>query len=67
MKIEGVHTETNVTEVATWLAEAKSVVIVPGYGLAVSKGQYAIADIVKMLREKGVKVCDVIVAEVVMS
>ena len=28
----------------------------PGYGLAVAGAQYAIADLVKMLREKGVEV-----------
>ena len=38
------------------LAEAKSVVIVPGYGLAVAKAQYAVADMVKMLKDAGVKV-----------
>lgn len=32
------------------------VVIVPGYGLAVAGAQYAIADLVKMLRSKGVEV-----------
>ena len=35
---------------------AKSVLIVPGYGLAVANAQYAIADLVKMLRAKGVEV-----------
>ena len=32
------------------LASAKKVIITPGYGLAVAKAQYAIADIVSMLR-----------------
>lgn len=56
LQIEGVHTETTVEETAEWLANAKNVIIVPGYGLAVAKGQYAIADMVKMLRAKGVNV-----------
>ena len=37
------HTETTVDVVATKLKETKSVVIVPGYGLAVAKAQCAVA------------------------
>lgn len=47
------HTETTVAALATKLTEAKSVVIIPGYGLAVAKAQYAIAEIAEMLRKKG--------------
>jgi NAD(P) transhydrogenase beta subunit len=47
---------TNVDEVAQELLAAKSVIIVPGYGLAVARAQHAIADIVKQLESKGVKV-----------
>ena len=50
------HTEVSVATVAQRLTEAKSVVIVPGYGLAVAKAQYAIGEIAAMLRAKGVKV-----------
>ena len=35
---------------------ARSVVIVPGYGLAVASAQYAIADLVKTLTSKDIKV-----------
>ena len=38
------------------LLDAESVIITPGYGLAVAKAQYAIADIVKTLTARGVKV-----------
>ena len=31
------------------------VIIVPGYGLAVAKAQYAVADIAKTLNDKGIK------------
>lgn len=41
------------SEVAHWLAEANSVVIVPGYGMAVSKAQHAIADISTCLQKGG--------------
>lgn len=38
------------------LFDAKTVLIVPGYGLAVSKAQYAMADLIKMLRDAGKEV-----------
>jgi len=38
------------------MLDAKRVVIVPGYGLAVAKAQYAIADIAASLRAAGVEV-----------
>lgn len=38
------------------LLQAKKVIIVPGYGLAVAKAQYAVSDMVKSLKEKGVDV-----------
>ena len=38
------------------IANAKSICIIPGYGLAVAGAQYAIADLVAALRKKGVKV-----------
>ncbi|KAJ3196800.1 hypothetical protein HK101_007631 [Irineochytrium annulatum] len=52
----GTAVETSVDAVAESLSSAESVIIVPGYGLAVAKAQYAIADIVKALTAKGVKV-----------
>lgn len=38
------------------LVNSKSVVIVPGYGMAVAQAQYAIAEMVKTLKENGVKI-----------
>ena len=32
------------------MVEAKNVIIVPGYGLAVAKGQYPVAEMVNILR-----------------
>ena len=43
-------------ETAELLREAKSVIIVPGYGMAVAQAQHTVNDIVKTLREKGVTV-----------
>jgi NAD(P) transhydrogenase len=53
---EGEHTEISVEAAAEALKTAESVIIVPGYGVAVAKAQYAIADIVKELTSRGVKV-----------
>ncbi len=52
----GSHRETTAAEVAELLTEAKSVVITPGYGMAVAQAQYPVADLTKKLREKGVDV-----------
>eukprot|EP01059_Diplonema_ambulator_P006972 TRINITY_DN1653_c2_g1_i1.p1 TRINITY_DN1653_c2_g1~~TRINITY_DN1653_c2_g1_i1.p1 ORF type:complete len:1105 (+),score=393.82 TRINITY_DN1653_c2_g1_i1:66-3380(+) len=43
-------------EVVEMLVNAKSVVITVGFGLAMAKGQYAIAAVTQMLRDHGVKV-----------
>ncbi|SPQ21570.1 a51a33ae-3ba4-44a4-ad1a-d0b081f11a55 [Thermothielavioides terrestris] len=56
LKIEGSVTQTNVEETAEALTNAESVIIVVGYGMAVAKAQYAISDITRMLRSKGIKV-----------
>ncbi len=44
------------TETAEMLREAKNVVIVPGYGMAVAQAQHTVYEITKTLREKGVNV-----------
>jgi len=36
MVVEGTHTETNIDAVAEMLEDAKEVIVVPGYGLAVA-------------------------------
>lgn len=51
--MEGEVTALNHEEVATLLKEAKSVVIVPGYGMAVAKAQYPIYEMVQTLRKAG--------------
>ena len=48
--------ETSADEVAEMLANAKEVVIVPGYGMAVAQAQHTINDITCKLREKGINV-----------
>lgn len=52
----GEHRETDAESVAEMLADADSVVIVPGYGMAVAQAQYPVAELVERLRAKGVEV-----------
>jgi NAD(P) transhydrogenase subunit beta len=52
----GDHREVMADEVAELLADAKSVVITPGYGMAVAQAQYPVAEMTRKLREKGVEV-----------
>ena len=52
----GEHRETNAESVAELLADASSVVITPGYGMAVAQAQYPVADLTAKLRAKGVDV-----------
>ncbi|HIP49746.1 MAG TPA: Re/Si-specific NAD(P)(+) transhydrogenase subunit beta [Lutibacter sp.] len=54
--IEGEVTATTHEELAELLEEANSIVIVPGYGMAVAKAQYPIHDMVKTLQDQGKKV-----------
>jgi NAD(P) transhydrogenase subunit beta len=43
-------------DTAELLREAQSVIIVPGYGMAVAQAQHTVYEITKLLREKGVEV-----------
>jgi NAD(P) transhydrogenase subunit beta len=54
--IIGEVTATNHQELAEFLKSAKSVVIVPGYGMAVAKAQYPIYEMAQNLIDLGVKV-----------
>ncbi|KAL7466245.1 hypothetical protein ACHAXS_006536 [Conticribra weissflogii] len=56
MKFEGEVNQTNVDDTCKLLMESESVIIVPGYGLAVAKGQYPLKDMVDTLRAAGKKV-----------
>jgi NAD(P) transhydrogenase subunit beta len=52
----GEHREVKAGEVAEMLREARSVVIAPGYGMAVAKAQYPVAELVAKLRAQGTDV-----------
>ena len=53
---QGEATPTTVEETAELLSNAKSIVIVPGYGMAVAQAQHAVSDITKILRKRGKEV-----------
>ncbi|SMR61283.1 unnamed protein product [Zymoseptoria tritici ST99CH_3D1] len=55
-EVVGEMTKTSVEETVDMLRNAQNVVIVVGYGMAVAKAQYPIAEIVSMLRAQGVNV-----------
>ncbi|WP_367162699.1 Re/Si-specific NAD(P)(+) transhydrogenase subunit beta [Kosakonia cowanii] len=52
----GEHHEINAEETAELLKNSHSVIITPGYGMAVAQAQYPVAEITERLRARGVKV-----------
>ena len=52
----GEYRETTAEEVAELLKNSTSVIIVPGYGMAVAQAQYPVHDITARLRARGIKV-----------
>jgi H+-translocating NAD(P) transhydrogenase subunit beta len=52
----GEHTEINAEDAAELLREAETVVITPGYGMAVAQAQGAVAELTRKLRDKGIDV-----------
>jgi NAD(P) transhydrogenase subunit beta len=52
----GDYREANAEEVADMLKSASSVIITPGYGMAVAQAQYPVQDITAKLRAMGIKV-----------
>ncbi len=53
---QGEVVPVSAAETAEMLREAKSVIIVPGYGMAVAQAQHTVYEITRTLREKGVDV-----------
>ena len=53
---QGEHRETTAEEVAEMLKNSKSVVITPGYGMAVAQAQYPVHEITEKLRAQGINV-----------
>ena len=53
---QGEVTPVSAAETAELLRDSKSVIIVPGYGMAVAQAQHTVNEITKTLRDKGVQV-----------
>jgi NAD(P) transhydrogenase subunit beta len=53
---QGEHREIQAPEAAELLAQARSVIITPGYGMAVAQAQHPVAELTRQLRERGVEV-----------
>jgi NAD(P) transhydrogenase subunit beta len=53
---QGEVTSVTAADTAAILQEAKSIVIVPGYGMAVAQAQYPLYEVTKILRDKGANV-----------
>lgn len=53
---QGTVVSVNPDETATILAEARSLVIIPGYGMAVAQAQHVVRELVEILRARGKKV-----------
>jgi NAD(P) transhydrogenase subunit beta len=53
---QGEYREISAEDVAELLKNSSSVVITPGYGMAVAQAQYPVAEICQKLKERGVKV-----------
>jgi NAD(P) transhydrogenase subunit beta len=52
----GEHREITAEDTADLLKDASSVIITPGYGMAVAQAQYPVADLTRKLRERGIDV-----------
>jgi proton-translocating NAD(P)+ transhydrogenase subunit beta len=52
----GEYREINAEGAAELLGSASSVIITPGYGMAVAQAQYPVAELTRLLRERGVTV-----------
>jgi len=55
-EVTGEVKEAKPDQVAAMLAEARSVIIAPGYGMAVAQAQYPVAEMTKKLTEMGIEV-----------
>lgn len=54
--VEGEVSPIEVEETAQLLNDAKNIMIIPGYGMAVAQAQHTVNEITKLLREKGKQV-----------
>ncbi|MEN3754271.1 Re/Si-specific NAD(P)(+) transhydrogenase subunit beta [Mangrovibacter yixingensis] len=55
-EVTGEHREISAEDTAEMLKNSTSVIITPGYGMAVAQAQYPVAEITEKLRARGIKV-----------
>jgi len=55
-EVEGEVREIGAEEAAELLRDASTVIITPGYGMAVAQAQYPVAELTSRLRERGIEV-----------
>ena len=53
---QGEVVATSVDETASMLTDSDTVIIVPGYGMAVAQAQNSVSEITRLLRDRGIKV-----------
>ncbi|MDG2201544.1 MAG: NAD(P)(+) transhydrogenase (Re/Si-specific) subunit beta [Phycisphaerales bacterium] len=53
---EGDVTSIEASEAASLMRQAKRIVIVPGYGMAVAQAQHVLAEVVRLLRDDGIEI-----------
>jgi len=56
MEVSGAMKAINAADAAITMAYAETVIIVPGYGMAVAQAQYKVWELTKILQDKGVRV-----------
>jgi len=50
------YNEVNVDEAVEMITSSKEIIVTPGYGMAVAKAQYPIAQMTKILQDNGIRV-----------
>eukprot|EP01071_Lankesteria_metandrocarpae_P005757 Lankesteria_metandrocarpae@DN4117_c0_g1_i1.p1 len=50
------HRETSVDETVDLIANSRSIIVVPGYGMAVAKAQYAMAELTRVCRAHNISI-----------
>ncbi len=55
-EVQGEHTESSAEDVAEMLKNSSSVIITPGYGMAVAQAQYAVRELISELHNRKIKV-----------
>ncbi len=53
---QGDITEATAAEVAERMSEAKRIIIIPGYGMAVARAQHLVNELTRLLRDKGCEI-----------